>query len=248
MREAAQLQLRRRLRDGFTANVQYTLAKAMDNAPLMAGLAGGANSNPNTNIQNGAVIAQNWLDLAAERGPSNFDQRHQLTVETQYTSGVGLRGGGLVGGWKAALLKEWTLTGQLTIGSGLPLTPTYLAPVNGTGITGTLRPDATGVSVYDAPAGLALNPAAYRLPSAGNWGNAGRNSIRGPQQFSLNASLGRTFRMGDRFNVDLRTEATNVLNHVTFPAWNTIIGNAQFGLPPRANPMRSLQTTLRLRF
>jgi hypothetical protein len=64
----------------------------------------------------------------------------------------------------------------------------------------------------------------------------------------LNASLGRTFRWGDRFNIDLRTEATNVLNHVTFPTWNTIIGNAQFGLPTRTNAMRSLQTTLRLRF
>src|SRR5439155_3184487 len=74
-REAAQVQLRRRLRDGFTANVQYTLAKAMDNAPLMAGLTGGPNSN--ANVQNGAVIAQNWLDLRAERGRSNVDQRHQ---------------------------------------------------------------------------------------------------------------------------------------------------------------------------
>ena len=246
MREAGQFQLRRRLRDGFTANIQYTLAKAMDNAPLMAGLTGGP--NPNTNIQNGAVIAQDWLNLAAERGPSNFDQRHQVTVETQYTSGVGLRGGGLVGGWKGALLKEWTLTGQLAVGSGLPLTPIYLAPANGTGITGTLRPDMTGAPVYEAPAGLSVNPAAYRVPSPGHWGNAGRNSIRGPGQFSLNASLGRTFRWGDRFNIDLRTEATNVLNHVTFPAWNTIIGNAQFGLPTRANAMRSLQTTLRLRF
>jgi hypothetical protein len=134
------------------------------------------------------------------------------------------------------------------MGSGLPLTPIYLAPVNGTGITGTLRPDMTGEAVYAAPDGLSLNPAAYGVPAPGQWGNAGRNSIRGPGQFSFNASLGRTFRWGDRFNIDLRTEATNVLNHVTFPSWNTIIGNAQFGLPTRANPMRSLQTTLRLRF
>src|SRR6185436_13274495 len=110
-------------------------------------------TNPNANIQNGAVIAQNWLDLEAERARSNFDQRHQLTVETQYTSGVGLRGGALVGGWKGALLKEWTLTGQLTVGSGLPLTPIYLVPVNGTGITGTLRPDKTGVPPDAAPPG-----------------------------------------------------------------------------------------------
>ena len=198
MREAAQLQLRRRLRDGFTANVQYTLAKAMDNAPLMAGLTGGP--NPNTNVQNGAVIAQNWLDLAAERGPSNFDQRHQVSVETQYTSGVGLRGGGLVGGWKGALLKEWTLTGQLTVGSGLPLTPIYLAPVNGTGITGTLRPDMTGAAVYAAPDGLSLNPAAYRVPSPRAMGKCGQEFDTGSRAVQLQCvawtdiPLGRPFQ------------------------------------------------------
>src|SRR5262249_35818969 len=148
--------------------------------------------NQNVNIQNGVAIAQNWLDLRAEHARSNFDQRHLVTVETQYTSGVGLRGGALLGGWKGALLKEWTLTSNLTIGSGLPLTPTYLAPVNGTGITGILRPDTTGAPIYAAAPGLSLNPAAYRAPAPGTWGNAGRNSITGPSQFSLNASVGRT--------------------------------------------------------
>ena len=42
--------------------------------------------------------------------------------------------------------------------------------------------------------------------------------------------------------------ATNALNHVVFPNWNTVVGSPQFGLPNIANPMRSLQTTLRLRF
>jgi trimeric autotransporter adhesin len=228
IRHAGQFQLRRRLRDGFTANIQYTVAKAIDDAPLLAA----GNQIGTAGAQSGSAIAQNWLDLRAERGPSNFDQRHQMTLEAQYTTGLRLR---------SALLKEWTLTTQLNIGSGLPLNPVYLAPVSGTGITGTLRPDA-------AVARPSLNASAYRAPAPGRWGNAGRNSIAGPGQFSLNASLGRTFRWGDRFNIDLRTEATNVLNHVTFSGWNTIISSSQFGLPTRANPMRSLQTNVRLRF
>jgi hypothetical protein len=52
----------------------------------------------------------------------------------------------------------------------------------------------------------------------------------------------------DRFNLDLRIDSTNALNHVTFTSWNTTINNAQFGLPVSANAMRTLQTTLRLRF
>src|SRR4030095_15794841 len=69
-RHAGQLQVRRRLRNGLTATVQYTLAKATDDATAF----GGANLG-------GAAIAQDWLDLDAERAPSNFDQRHQFTAQ-----------------------------------------------------------------------------------------------------------------------------------------------------------------------
>src|SRR6185295_4004717 len=241
IRHAGQFQLRRRLRSGFTASAQYTYAKALDNAPLMAGGVAAANSGSQS-------IAQNWLDLDAERARSSFDQRHQLSVQSQYTTGVGLRGGALLGGWKGLLLKEWTMAGQLTVGSGLPQTPIYFAAVPGTGITGNRRPDVTGVSLTDAPSGLFLNPAAFRVPAAGQWGNAGRNSITGPSQFNLTASLGRSFRLNDRYNVDLRMDATNVLNRVTYRNWNTTITSAQFGLPSQVDQMRRVNTTLRLRF
>ena len=58
----------------------------------------------------------------------------------------------------------------------------------------------------------------------------------------------RTFRWGERLNLDWRVDATNVLNRVTYAGVNTIVGSPQFGLPNRANQMRKLQTSLRLRF
>jgi trimeric autotransporter adhesin len=241
IRHAGQIQLRRRLRSGLTATAQYTYARAFDNAPLMAGGIVTAN-------QGGTAIAQNWLDFRSERAPSNFDQRHQLSLQAQYTTGMGVRGGALLRGWRGALLKQWASSFQLTVGSGLPLTPLYFAAVKGTGVTGTLRPDITGASVKDAPSGLFLNPSAFRLPAEGTWGNAGRNSIAGPSQFSFNSSLGRSFPWHDRYNLELRVEATNVLNHATINSWNTSVTSAQFGLPSRVNPMRSIQTNLRLRF
>jgi hypothetical protein len=93
-----------------------------------------------------------------------------------------------------------------------------------------------------------LNPAAYSAPLAGGWGNAGRDSIIGPTQFTLDASLGRTFRVSDRLNLDLRIDSINALNHVTFTTWNTTVTSAQFGLPAAANAMRSMETTVRFRF
>lgn len=234
IRHAAQLQLRRRLRNGFTAQLQYTYAKSIDNAAL-----GGSGQG---------LIAQDWLDLRSERARSNFDQRHLLTLDLQYTTGMGIGGGTLRGGWKGRTFKDWTFAAELKAGSGLPLTPIYPALVTGTGVIGSLRPDYTGLSIYAAPPGLFLNPAAVTEPGTGRWGNAGRNSITGPGQFSLNTSLSRTLRVSDRISCDIRVDAINSLNHVTFPSWNTTLGSPQFGLPGSANPMRNVQTMLRARF
>ena len=241
VRQAGQVQLRRRLETGLTATAQYTYSKAIDDSPLMAG------GQVVTASTGGTAIAQNWLDLRAERSPSSFDQRHRLTLQGQYSTGVGLRGGALLRGWKSAVLNQWTIESSFHLGSGLPETPVYFASVPGTGVTGNLRPDLTGASVDGAPAGLFLNPAAFRAPAPGHWGNAGRNSVTGPPQFGLDASLGRTFRCG-RCTVDFRMEVTNILNHVTFKSWNTVVNNAQFGLPVGVNTMRTLQPTLRIRF
>jgi hypothetical protein len=244
-RESGQLQVRRRLRSGFTAELSYTYAKAIDDAAL--GGRAGAGANTSAASQGTYLIAQDWTNLSGERALSNFDQRHALTMMGQYTTGQGIRGGTLLSGWRGALLKEWTINTQITAGTGLPLSPVYFAPSGGTGVVGPLRPDYTGASIYDGPPGLFLNPKAYVVPT-GHYGNAGRNTITGPNQFVMAASLGRTFRWGDRLNADLRFDAANVLNHVTFPNWNTTVGSAQFGLPNTANAMRSLQTTLRVRF
>ena len=236
-RHAGQVLVRRRLHNGFTASMQYTLAKATDDA---AAAFTGASLN-------GTAIVQDWLDPDAERAPSSFDQRHLVTAQVQYTSGVGVGGGALVGGVPGSLLKGWTVTTQLTVGSGLPLTPIVLTSVPGTGVIGTLRGDHHAADDVGL-AGYYSNPAAFSTPPAGRWGNAGRNSIRGPAQFSMNASLGRSFLWGDRFSFDWRFDATNVLNRVTFTNVNTIVGSPQFGLPLQANTMRKLQSSLRWRF
>ncbi len=236
IRHAGAIDIRRRLRSGFTASMQYTFAKSIDNAAP-----GGRN-------QGGALIAQNWLDLRAERALSNFDQRHLASATVQYTTGMGIHGGTLAAGKRAALFKEWTFSTQITAGSGLPLTPIYFTAVQGTGITGSIRPNYTGAPVYDAPPGFALNQAAYSAPPPGSWGNAGRNSIAGPGQFTLNGSISRIFQLSDKLSLDFRIDAANALNHPVFPSWNTVVNSAQFGLPNPANPMRSLQTVARLRF
>lgn len=261
-RESASLQLRRRLRSGFTATVQYTYSKSIDDDSVLGGqgpVAAGAASQ--TLVTPG--IAQNWLNLRGERGLSTFDQRNLLNVNLQYTTGMGLGGGTLLGGWRGRALKEWTVLGQIVAGSGLPETPSYLAAVSGTGVTGSIRPDRTTASIYAGASGHFLNPAAYAAPQPGQWGDAGKDSIVGPGQFTFNASMVRTFRLTKRYNLNVQVQATNLLNHVVFTSWNTTLNpisnqasspvftptsNPLFGLPASTNAMRSLQTTARLRF
>jgi trimeric autotransporter adhesin len=228
-RNSIQTQLRRRLRRGLTAEASYTYSKSIDN--------GSPGTQP-------TFTAQNWLAPGADRGLSNFDQRHLFNLQGQYTTGMGSTVMG--GGWRR-LFTGWTITAQLTAGSGTPQTPVYPAVVAGTGVQGTVRPDYTGAALYDAPPGLHLNPAAITAPAAGHWGNAGRNSIIGPTQFSTNAGLMRTFQFTDRITTDLRMEASNPINHVTYSRWNTV-ANAQFGVPEAANAMRSMRLIMRVRF
>ena len=161
---------------------------------------------------------------------------------------MGLGGETLLSGWRGRFFKEWTVMTQITAGSGLPENPIVLAGVPGTGYTNIIRPDPTGAPLYTAPAGYYLNPAAFTAPPAGQWGTARRNSITGPDQISLDSALARTFRVRTKWNLDTRFEATKVLNHAAWTAWNTTVDNTLFGLPAAANPMRSLQFVGRLRF
>jgi hypothetical protein len=222
-------QLQRRFRSGISANAVYTFSKAIDNA----------------------VQAQNYLDTAAERAVSATNRTHVLNFNWQYSTGVGRAGGTLVNGWKGALFKDWNFTNAITVSSGLPLTPTVggvRATTTGTGITGALRASATGQSVSDALAGEPFNFAAFAIPVAGTWGDAGRDTITGPAQFSLNASLGRVIRVGERHSVDLRFDANNALNHVVFRSFNTTIGSNNIGLLSGPSAMRTLSATVRFRW
>jgi len=234
-REAGIMQLRRRLHRGLTAQAQYTYSKSIDDA---AALGGGTLG----------TVAQNWLDLGAERGPSSFDQRHLANFALQYTSGMGLGGGTLLGGWRGRLAKDWTFLDSINLGAGLPLTPVYAQLCPGTGIPCSVRADYTGASLYNAPVGYFLNPAAVTAPPVGAWGNAGRDSMTGPRQFSMSASMARAFRISDRLTLNLRIDAMNPLNHVVVTQLNTTVTNPLFGLPAAVNGMRGITTSLRATF
>ncbi|MEO7141960.1 MAG: TonB-dependent receptor, partial [Bryobacteraceae bacterium] len=231
-----QVRLMRRFRRGVSFNMQYTLAKSIDDSSTFGGA--------------GNTVAQDPNDLAAERGLSSFDQRHKLNVSMVWTSPVGGTNGLLAGRpWAERLLKDWQLSGGMTVASGTPLTARVLgnrSDSGGTGTVGAGRAEATGLPVTDG-SGF-FNPAAFTLPPAGFYGNAGRNTIPGPGTFSLNATFGRSIDLGERKRLEFRVESNNLTNHVNYANLQTVINATDYGLPLAASVMRTMQAVVRFRF
>ncbi len=234
---AGQVRLMRRFRRGLSTNLLYTWAKSIDNVSSFGGGQG--------------VVAQDYQNLAAERGLSSFDKRHNLTAMFMISSPVGDGPSSIqLDGWARRLLEEWTFNGNITLGSSTPFT----AKVAGTssdagrsGVVGSARADATGESVT-AGSGF-FNTAAFSVPAPGTFGNAARNTIPGPRQFSVNMSLGRSFSLpGERRNVEFRAEAQNVFNNVNYTGLSTTVNSSEYGRATSAGSMRSVSLSMRLRF
>ena len=149
-REAAQIQVRRRLHSGLAGMLQYTYSKSIDDDAVLGGQGAVIGAQNGVTLGNamptaigpaGLSIAQNWLDLRAERGLSTFDQRHLLSAQMQYTTGMGLAGGMLANGWKGAAAEGVDFhDAEISAGSGLAGdSAIYLAAVQGTGVTGTIK-------------------------------------------------------------------------------------------------------------
>ncbi len=243
-REAGEVYLRRRLRAGLQASADYIYSKAIDD---YYSYGGNSAINTGSSSAGSTQVAQDWRHPEAQRGLSTFDQRHVLALQLQYTTGMGLGGHALMGGWRGAVYKEWTVLMNVNLASGMPETPTVPgAVVPGSADTGILRANYNGgpVHLYNAAQKTYLNAAAFSIPTSG-WGTAGRDSITGPTQFSVTASMQRDFRLRDRYSMTARVDANNPFNHPTYTSYNSAL-TSQFGYPS-VSQMRSLSVTLRLR-
>jgi len=72
-----------------------------------------------------------------------------------------------------------------------------------------------------------------QIAPAGTFGSQGRNSFRGPDLFSYDASLFRNFSVGETFKLELRGEAYNVTNTTNYTAPQSTFGSPNFGTATR---------------
>jgi hypothetical protein len=133
-------------------------------------------------------------------------------------------------------VKGWQVNGNVTAQSGQPFTP-YTSAFDAFRNEGFNRPDVIGDPFQDIQSGQAFNATAFRAPSLGSFGNAGRNIVLGDGFHSVDVSLFRNFRFGDTLNFQIRVESVNVLNHVNFqgPVTNLTSSPGMFvaAAPPR---------------
>jgi hypothetical protein len=235
---AGQVRLTRRMTRGISAVALYTFSKAIDDA---SGFTGGGS---------GSVI-QNINDLAAERGLSSTDQRHRLSIQSVLSSPVGIHGMWRNGGWKTKAFTGWTLNPNLSIASGLPHTAMLggsYANNTTSGVRTSYRAEATGTSILGGGSPY-FNEAAFEAPPAGQYGDAGVDTIPGLPSFSLNAAMNRTWRFAEtRKNLQVRLSTTNALNHVQITGFGTTFGTSTFGLPTAASATRTVSLLMRFSF
>ncbi len=233
---ALQLRLNRRFNHGVSFFAFYQFAKSIDDSSTFGGA--------------GNTVAQNWLDLAAERGLSSFDIRHQFSLNFVLTSPIAGPGSRVPADSKLGrLLKDWQLSGGITAQTGNPLTARVLGnsqQLAQTGGTGKGRADTTGEPITEGPGFFNLN--AFTTVPSGQYGNAGRNTIPGPGLFSLNLAFGRSFTFAERRRVEFRVESNNLLNNVNYTNLYTVVNAVNYGLPSAASAMRTLDIVVRFRF
>src|SRR5439155_11002090 len=178
--------VRKRLQAGLSIGGRYTFSKSLDNASTIgSGEPLVAQGSGRTSISGTTNVAQNAFDLAAERGLSSFDQRHQFTADYLWELPFGHERRWLTGNSPLrAIFGDWNWSGDWTIASGLPFTPRVLGNFSDVnrGTNGTLRADVTGapVALSDPTVSAWFNTAAFVVPPSGQFGDARRNSIEGP--------------------------------------------------------------------
>lgn len=200
-------------------------------------------------------LAQNPFDFRAEHGPSLFDATHRFVLSGSYALPL----------WKDAprsagfFMNGWQLNAIVSISSGTPFTVYDSANVS---LQGT-APEITGF--YSSRPNLISDPnAGPHIPSAwvsrsafqqldpvtqaGQFGNEGRNVVRGPGIEDVDLSLFKNFQIRETAPVQFRAECFNTLNHPNFGLPQNDLQSPAFGQILQAGPPRLLQLALKLVF
>jgi len=223
-----QTTLEKRLGHGLQMQINYTWSHCMDtvsNGGFLPFAAGG-------------ILSPIPGDLERDRGPCDYDVRHNFTASYVYQLPFKMHG------LRGAIANGWQVSGSVFWRSGLPfsvLSAPYSA--NGNGIINGSGPQfasvVPGVPLYahnpipgvTQPGTIQwLNPDAFVStvdPSTGacvggdspntcQFGNLGRNALRGPDFTWSDLYITRWFQLSERVKLRIDGQVFNLFNHPNF--------------------------------
>ena len=216
----------------------YTWSKGLDDKSAAAGVGG-------TNAFAGHM---NEHDPSLDYGLSDFDvsQRFVTSFVYQLPFGRGKKFGSGMNKAADVALGGWQVTGITTFQKGFPfsvlandqfgLLTTFTQRAN-------LVPGCNPNSGFHKSLQEWFNTDCFTQPLAGQFGNSGRNIIRGPGINNWDMGIGKDFHLSERVAFQFRAEAFNIFNHAQYgydPTTATAIGapvsnNPNNGLPPSGN-------------
>jgi len=221
---AMNLSLLKRARRGLTFKTNYTWGKVLDTNSAI--LSGSADNEPPTVL--------NRFNRRLDKGPASFSLLHQFNTNFSYQLpfGNGKAFGGGAAGWMEKLIGGWQWNAIFSAASGFPITPLVGSNQSGNGDSRNsdvpnLNPNFKGNVILGVEGfkktGRYFDPNAFLPPSAGTFGNAGRDQLRGPGMWNLDTSLFKRIPLKEQLNLQFRMEIFNALNHANFGHPNLIV-------------------------
>jgi len=228
--DALQLRILKRLTHGVYYQFNYSWSKMLDT---------GTSSGHDQSLDYWQIAR----DPRANYGLSQLDATHNFNGSISYELPFGAGRMYPFHGVLNEIVGGWRITGVVQAHSGAPLTPIVSENVNGgdpakSGSVNcfcgySLYPNRIGSGKVSNPT-LArwFDPTAFTDPTNGGttpaFGDSGRNILRGPKQVNVDLSMGKSFRIREGMNLEVRADSYNAFNHPQFnnPDNNILSGTA----------------------
>jgi hypothetical protein len=248
---ALQVEVNKRYSNGLAYQVAYTYSKSIDEGSSgWFGVEGQSLTDP--------------YNVKGSRGPSGFDLRHTLSVNTLYQIPVGHgQRYSTKNGVLDYIVGNWQINNIFTARSGVPFNVFYGASdLANTGNVSWAQYDRanlvgdprSGSCPNGSPVGsvnCVFNTSAFAVPAQFTFGNSGRDAFRSPSFWNLDTSIFRQFPFwGEGRRIEFRAEAFNIFNTVILGTPGNDISNlSSFGKANNtANSSRQLQLGAKIIF
>jgi hypothetical protein len=221
--------MQHRFSHGFTLLTNYTYSHCISDFDFKGEFGSATFENPN--------------NLRQDRGGCAFDLRHAFNLSMVASTKAGH-------GWTGRILGNWQISPLVRYTSGAPLA-VVTGKDNSLTAVSLDRPNLVLPNAYTSSLGPSLqwlNPAAFAANALGTFGNLGRDVVTGPTQFGFDTGLSRSFSYKEKWHLNARAEAFNVLNHTILGTPVVSLSSATFGKIQTAADPRILQFALKLVF